>query len=228
MYTLTIREQEVLRALLEGNTPREISFNINIAHNTVLSHEKSIYRKLKVKNIGELFARFKPATDTGTAPNFAENFGFFWFPICDKFSTSTIANTCEEINGETKECITMDGTMSNYNYAYSGIAGNPNVSTMKTLKTMESFSFRAMGDGKSYTVRLKTVATLDGDHWLYIFPTVKDEIITVTVNVPDDFYRIGWNRKNVDFIQKDLLSIHIQTESPGPYHLKFWDITLNQ
>ena len=48
--TLTLREKEILRAVTEGRGNREISESLSISAETVKSHIKSIYRKLKVKN----------------------------------------------------------------------------------------------------------------------------------------------------------------------------------
>jgi DNA-binding NarL/FixJ family response regulator len=48
--TLTLREKEILRAVTEGRSNKEISESLSISAETVKSHIKSIYRKLKVKN----------------------------------------------------------------------------------------------------------------------------------------------------------------------------------
>ncbi len=48
--TLTLREKEILRAVTAGRGNKEISESLSISAETVKSHIKSIYRKLKVKN----------------------------------------------------------------------------------------------------------------------------------------------------------------------------------
>ncbi len=47
---LTLREREILRAVTEGKGNKEIADNLNISTETVKSHVKTIYRKLKVRN----------------------------------------------------------------------------------------------------------------------------------------------------------------------------------
>lgn len=47
---LTHREQEILRALTQGQSNKEISQHLHVSVETVKSHIKSIYHKLQVKN----------------------------------------------------------------------------------------------------------------------------------------------------------------------------------
>ncbi|GBU28568.1 hypothetical protein R84B8_02128 [Treponema sp. R8-4-B8] len=55
---LTPRQQELFNMLLKGISPKEIAFNLNIAYNTLLYHQKKLYRKLGVHNIQELMAKY--------------------------------------------------------------------------------------------------------------------------------------------------------------------------
>jgi DNA-binding CsgD family transcriptional regulator len=56
--TLTSREQEIMKLLLTGSSPKEIAGSLNISRDTVLAHKKNLYRKLDVQSIQELFAKF--------------------------------------------------------------------------------------------------------------------------------------------------------------------------
>jgi DNA-binding CsgD family transcriptional regulator len=56
--SLTGREQEVLNMLLDGAVPKEIAFSLNISYDTVLTHQKSLYRKLEVHSINELIGKY--------------------------------------------------------------------------------------------------------------------------------------------------------------------------
>jgi DNA-binding NarL/FixJ family response regulator len=47
---LTIREREVLRFLVDGRRIKEIADSLHISTETVKSHTKNIYQKLKVRN----------------------------------------------------------------------------------------------------------------------------------------------------------------------------------
>jgi len=50
---LTVREKEVLKAVAEGKCNKEISEMLYISTETVKSHVKNIYKKLKIKNRAE-------------------------------------------------------------------------------------------------------------------------------------------------------------------------------
>lgn len=54
---LTDREQEVLRALVQGLAYKQIASNLGIAIDTVRSHVKHIYRKLQVHGVAEAVGR---------------------------------------------------------------------------------------------------------------------------------------------------------------------------
>ncbi|MCL2722711.1 MAG: helix-turn-helix transcriptional regulator, partial [Treponema sp.] len=51
--TLTKREQEIYTILLEGASPKDISFSLKIKPETVYFHQKNIFFKLNVENINE-------------------------------------------------------------------------------------------------------------------------------------------------------------------------------
>lgn len=54
---LTPREQEVLRALVQGLAYKQIASNLGISLDTVRSHVKHVYRKLQVHGVAEAVAR---------------------------------------------------------------------------------------------------------------------------------------------------------------------------
>ena len=61
---LTSREQEIFTMLLAGKAPKEIAYVLKISYDTVLYHQKKLYRKLEVQSRMELFAKYSPLTDT--------------------------------------------------------------------------------------------------------------------------------------------------------------------
>jgi len=67
---LTSREQEILDMLLKGLTPKEIAFNLNIKYATVDFHRNSLYRKLDVQSIQELFVKYGKAEQANTAEQY--------------------------------------------------------------------------------------------------------------------------------------------------------------
>jgi len=55
---LTDREREIFTLLLKGVSPKEIASTLNVTYNTVIFHQKNLYRKLGIQSIHELFARY--------------------------------------------------------------------------------------------------------------------------------------------------------------------------
>jgi len=58
---LTPMQQKVFEMLLNGIPPKEIAYNLHIAHSTLLSHQKQLYRKLDVHSVKELIKKYAPA-----------------------------------------------------------------------------------------------------------------------------------------------------------------------
>jgi len=272
-YKLTNKEKVILEALLEGSDPKEIAYKLNNSYNTILTHQKNLYRKLEITNLRQLFFKFRPDNAQVPVTKNKRNFlkiiipaaavvvfavvlfavfyqpfpkdGYLatfdgWFAINDMSSICNFTISKEIIDGKTEDCITIYGTMVDdpnflmtdlgyygWNKPFSGVCGDPDNATNAILfNKMRSISFKVLGDGNEYFIRLATHETNEGDHWLYIFPTVKGETITVTLNVPDDLVRVGWSGKNVEFIQKKIILFQFEAVRPGPFHLKFWDIRL--
>jgi len=57
IYDLTSRELEILAELVNGNSYKMVSANLNITYNTVNTHVRHIYEKLHVHSIGEAVAK---------------------------------------------------------------------------------------------------------------------------------------------------------------------------
>ncbi|MDR1839104.1 MAG: helix-turn-helix transcriptional regulator [Treponema sp.] len=68
LSALTSREQEIFNLLLNGVSPKEIAYKLNIHYKTVDTHRSSLYRKLGVQSIQELMAKYSPEQiKTGSA-----------------------------------------------------------------------------------------------------------------------------------------------------------------
>jgi len=258
---LTPREQEIFNLLLDGSIPKEIAYKLNVSYDTVIAHQKSMYRKLDVHNINEFMVKFRSVGDASVenkrkkpplkiiipvvavvllaiplilylqwkAP--IDTVFSPWIPFNDNNgSEKTVATiTNEIIDGREQECITITGKQADGNDrgVWTGIYGMPDGPTLEAFqKKMRSFSFKVIGDGNRYTARLPTYETNDGDHFAYEFQTIKDEVVTVKVNVPEDLTQIVWNGNVKEFKQNSIMFFQIQIIDPGPFYLKFWDIKL--
>jgi len=60
LENLSPRQRELLDMLLSGIPPKVIAFNLNIAYNTLLYHQKNLYKKLNVHNVHELIVKYSP------------------------------------------------------------------------------------------------------------------------------------------------------------------------
>ena len=269
---LTTREQEICKLLLEGIAPKEIAYKLNISYGTILTHQRNLYRKLGVKSIQELFAKyhtgdttvplaeedeaelllmqkklskktllkiFIPSAATLSAPvcvrvllpSKTQDDGYpvvfdKWHAIHDKKSTVLVQRKNEEINGKMEATVILSGMRYDFIKSFSGAYGIPVAEDLNALRKFKSFSLQFIGDGNRYYIRFPTFETVEGDHWLFIFQTVKDEISSILVDVPDDLIRFGWSGNDAEFIIKNIMSVQIQPVDAGDYRLKFWDFRL--
>jgi len=239
---LTPREQEIFDKLLGGSTPKEIAFSLNVSYDTVIAHQKSMYRKLDVHNINEFLVKFRPvngdiaALPAGNSmqllrgsPSTEKDDVVFdhWYGLSYANTKTFVTRKYEMIAGRNVKCVTITGTSSEDNYILSGVYGRPNVATLSAMRSMKAFSFKAAGDGSRYSARLPTFETISGDHFLYYFHTIKDQIMSIKVNVPGDLIQHGWSGIKAEFIQDNIMFFQFQTVDPGPFKLKFWDIRLH-
>jgi len=65
---LTPRENQIFNMLLSGSVPKEIAGLLSISYETVLYHQKKIYRKLEVHSINELFNKYSPDSSVSEHP----------------------------------------------------------------------------------------------------------------------------------------------------------------
>ena len=234
---LTSREKEILDLLLDGKSFKEIAYELNIAYSTGKFHQKNLYQKLGVTNIKELHKKYFSFGKDKEPEFIFEN----WMAISDPKSTSQVTRKNEEIGGKRTSAVTIAGMLyddpeyprsadgySGLDMPFSGAYVRADTETLKLLRTARAISFSFKGDGARYYMRLPTFETIEGDHWLNIFPTVKDEISAIKINIPDDLFRLGWSGKEAEFMQDNIMFVQIQPVDPGNYEFKFWDIKLYQ
>ncbi|MCL2175954.1 MAG: helix-turn-helix transcriptional regulator [Treponema sp.] len=164
-----------------------------------------------------------------------------WYPVYNSGSKSQISRNNEMIDGKAELVVTISGSLfddkdaSGYEgfYAgeglpYAGVIGEVSGKSLQAIRSMNSMSFKAKGDGSEYCIRFPTFETMDGDHYVYVFETVKDEIFNININIPGDIGRLGWSGKDADFIQNNIVYLQIQAVNPGAFHVKLWDFRFNQ
>jgi len=70
---LTHREQQIFDLLLEGIQPKDIAFKLELSYHTIDSHRTRIYRKLGVRSVHELYAKYNSFTQNNSAEPVIEN-----------------------------------------------------------------------------------------------------------------------------------------------------------
>jgi len=218
---LTPREQEIFDMLLKNISPKEIALNLHIAYDTLLFHQKKLYRKLKVHSVNELILNYSHGDDEGFPGVFMN-----WHTNRDdkgSYMNDVIIKTDDEIEGKFVTSYNLSGYIVPQDYAYAGAFSTPShSSTMKAMQTMESFSLKVIGDGGFYAIMLETTDTYWDDPYCIIFPTTKDKITTISVNL-DDLAQLGYGTP-APFIKENITLILIHPLSHGPFKLKFWDM----
>jgi len=66
-HTLTSREIDVARRILQGDSAKDTAIRLCIAEGTVRIHRKNIYRKLNIGSVAELFALCTPHSSAAQA-----------------------------------------------------------------------------------------------------------------------------------------------------------------
>jgi hypothetical protein len=147
----------------------------------------------------------------------------------DNGGTSTITMKEETISkGVTG--YSFSGAITNaYEYGFVNVKLTPDEATLEKLKTCTGFSFKVMGDGEDYAVKITTSDVQDYAYYEYRFSTVKDQPITVVV--PLGFLmQPSWGKSIGASVNTQLAQfIEYQTTrngSPGNFAFKLWDFKL--
>jgi len=122
------------------------------------------------------------------------------------------------------------GNITNkYEYGFVNVKAVPDDATLEILKTCSGFSFKFIGDGDRYAVKILTSDVKDSAYFEYAFETVKGQAITVVV--PTNYLmQPPWGKTISQTIKTNLaVMIEFQTTrngSPGPFEFKVYDLKL--
>ena len=144
----------------------------------------------------------------------------------DNGGTSTIYMT--EGTEKGMPAYTFKGNITNeYQYGFVNVKVFPDEDTLELLKTAKGFSFKVLGDGDRYAVKITTSDITDYCFYEYAFETVEGEVVEVIIPV-EYLLQPSWGQYK-KFNQDKAMFIEYQTTrngSPGPFEFKLWDIKL--
>jgi DNA-binding CsgD family transcriptional regulator len=231
LETLTPREREVFDLLLEGDSFKEIGYKLKISYNTVMGHQRNMYRKLSVNSVNELLTKYSKTNETVLSPLVDESEIFIKCKGFNDFFGSHINVTQdkEKIKNKYFQTYTLSGIRYNLHVhgAYCVVEFHPHPSILEIVRKMTSFSVTYLGDGNAYDMCLSTTESfMEGgqNHYRKIFRTEKNKISTLKVNINElhqlTHYGFG---KPVPFVQKNINYIQIEARNAGEFNLKVWD-----
>jgi len=141
-------------------------------------------------------------------------------------SINLITANNENIGGQRFTAWTISGSLAPDSYAVA--IGAPNSAALRAMRTMKSFSFTVLGDGKNYVVLLPTRETNQiSDHYYAAFSTIAGEVTTVTIFI-NELAQTGYTGKPLAFNQNNIQQIQFQPVDQGAFNLKVWDIRTYQ
>jgi len=144
----------------------------------------------------------------------------------DNGGTSTIEMT--EGTAEGKPAYSFSGSITNdYQYGFVNVKCHPDIETLESLKAATAFSFRILGDGDRYAVKITTSDIEDYAYYEYPFDTIDGSPVTVVVPI-GYLVQPAWGTYK-KFNQENAMFIEFQTTrngEPGPYTFKVWDLQL--
>ncbi|MCL2126869.1 MAG: CIA30 family protein [Treponema sp.] len=170
------------------------------------------------------------ASTGGAKSNAVEMAGASWDWVVngdeDNGGTSTITMT--EGTEEGVPSYSFEGAITNeYQYGFVNVKLYPDPDTLTMLQTATALSFRILGDGDRYTVKITTSNVEDYAYYEYTFDTVDGAPVTVIVPVTY-LMQPSWGQYK-KFNQELAQFVEFQTTrngSPGPYSFKLWDFKL--
>jgi hypothetical protein len=153
-----------------------------------------------------------------------------WQVNGDEDNGGSSAITMTEETQEGMPAYSFKGRITNkYQYGFVNVKVHPDSKTLDLLKTISAFSFRILGDGDRYTVKITTSDVKDYAYYEYSFDTIEGQPITVIVPVeyliqPPWGKAVGLiiNLSNAQFIEFQTT----RNGSPGPFEFKLWDLKL--
>jgi hypothetical protein len=154
-----------------------------------------------------------------------------WVPNDDHENGGSSTNAMTKVTQEGMPAYAFKGAITNkYQYGFATVQVTPtDADTLEKLKACTGLSFRILGNGERYAVKIPTSDVKDYAYFEYVFDTVKG--IPITVVVPTKFLmQPSWGRSIGGLKMNNATFIEFQTTrngSPGPFEFTLWDLKLH-
>jgi hypothetical protein len=147
----------------------------------------------------------------------------------DNGGSSTITMTEETQEGLPAH--SFKGNITNqYEYGFVNVKLMPDEATLEQLKQAKAISFRVLGDGEPYAVKITTSDVSDYAYFEYRFDTVEGQPMTIIVPV-EYLMQPSWGKAVAPMVNTNLAQfVEYQTTrngAPGPYEFKLWDFRVH-
>jgi len=168
----------------------------------------------------------------GKSDGAASGSSFEWLVNGDQGNGGTSTITMTEGTEEGVPAYTFKGNITNkYEYGFVNVQLIPDPATLEQLKKAKAISFRVIGDGEPYAVKITTSDVKDYAYFEYRFDTTEGKPLTIIVPV-DHLMQPSWgkpigngiiNLDNAQFVEYQTT----RNGSPGPYEFKLWDFRIH-
>jgi hypothetical protein len=156
---------------------------------------------------------------------------FDWLVNGDDTNGGTSTITMTEETQEGVPAYSFAGSITNdYEYGFVNVKLYPDDATLEQLKNAKAISFRILGDGDRYAVKITTSDVTDYAYYEYAFDTKDGQPMTIIVPV-DYLMQPSWGKPVGSMVNLDLSQfVEFQTTrngAPGPYAFKLWDFRVH-
>jgi hypothetical protein len=141
--------------------------------------------------------------------------------------SSTINMSEETLEGVPGYAFKGDITKK-YEYGFVNVQLIPDDATLEQLKQAKAISFRILGNGERFAVKITTSDVKDYAYFEYQFETVDGQPQTVIVPI-EYFMQPSWGKTIAAMVNLSLADfIEYQYQGPaGPYEFKLWDFRIH-
>jgi len=166
---------------------------------------------------------------SGAAP--ANSASWDWVVNGDKDNGGTSTINMTEETQEGLPAYSFTGNITNkYEYGFVNVKLYPDPATLELLKKAKAISFRILGDGDSYAVKITTSDVKDYAYFEKSFETVDGQPMTIVVPV-EHLMQPSWGKSVGLMVNLNLAEfIEFQTTrngAPGPFAFKLWDVRVH-